>query len=300
MRRAASWIVQAAIAALAVSAPAMADCNAQISKAGPISPVAYDPFDGVARSVTFDVEFTNRGNDACTISLAVAGQTPGASRYFKNGADQLRYTVEWSDGSALPNNISSPQGSISLQGGNGKKKTATLRVKVPAGLIGPAKTYTDMLTLRAYKAGTSTRLGSDLTASDSAVVAARAQVNIAGSVSSKFGAFGIDEIDFHTMTTGEIKNAIVQVRATTAVAIGVTSQNKGKLRHKILLADPGVVYTMSLDGVSVNLTSPVTLNRAPPVSLDGSSYPMILTLGSVAGRPAGNYQDCLTITVSPQ
>ncbi|MCE9521905.1 MAG: hypothetical protein K8S25_05670 [Alphaproteobacteria bacterium] len=147
-------------ATLAVSGAAHAaspPCNAQISNAGPIAAISYDPFDGVARDVTFAVEFTNNGADACTLSLAVKSQATGSSRYFKNGAQQLLYVVEWPDGSDFPNDINAPQGSISLPAGVGKTKTITLRVKVPAGLMAPAKTYSDLLSFRAFKAGTSTQ-----------------------------------------------------------------------------------------------------------------------------------------------
>ena len=298
-------ICYALLAVLALTSSAHAtgssSCTAHISSAGPIASVAYDPFDGVARDVSFVVEFTNDSSNACTLSLAVKSQATGSSRYFKNGTDQLRYLVVWPDNSEFPNDLNQPRGSISLQGGVGKTKAVTLRVKVPANLIALAKTYNDLLTFRAYKAGTSTRVGTDRTnVATSAVVEARAQVNIAGALSSHFGTFGVDQIDFNTLTSGETQDSIVQVRATSGVSIAIVSQNLGRLRHKILLSDPGVLYTMRLDGTVINLNAPASINRSPPISLDGASYPMKLQIGHVTGRPAGNYQDMLTITVSPQ
>ncbi|MCE9521904.1 MAG: hypothetical protein K8S25_05665 [Alphaproteobacteria bacterium] len=124
-------------------------------------------------------------------------------------------------------------------------------------------------------------------------------MNIAGASSSHFGSFGVDEIDFQTMTSGETREARVQVRATDDVSIEVASQYSGKLRHKILIADPGVPYTLRLDGTQMNLSGASSIIRNPPVSLDGASYLMQLKLGDVTGRPAGKYQDMLTITVSP-
>jgi hypothetical protein len=51
----------------------------------------------------------------------------------------------------------------------------------------------------------------------------------------------------------------------------------------------------------MNLSDPYdTIVRSPPLSLDGTSYPMVLTIGDVGGKPAGTYKDLLTITVSPQ
>jgi hypothetical protein len=85
------------------------------------------------------------------------------------------------------------------------------------------------------------------------------------------------------------------------VKISVDSQNDGRLKHKVLPSDAGIVYVMRLDGTTLDLSSgPGELLRSPPVSLDGSGYPMQLQVGDVGGRPAGDYKDLLTITVSPQ
>ena len=57
---------------------------------------------------------------------------------------------------------------------------------------------------------------------------------------------------------------------------------------------------MQLDGASVDLSgSSTSLNRSPPISLDGINYPMNLQIGDITGRPAGEYQDTLTINVAP-
>jgi hypothetical protein len=56
---------------------------------------------------------------------------------------------------------------------------------------------------------------------------------------------------------------------------------------------------MRLDNVAIDLQSSTTLHRAPGVSLEGSNYPILVKIGDVAGRPSGDYQDMLTITVSP-
>ena len=294
--------IAAVLALVLATSPALASgspCNAQIGTIAPVPTVAYDPFDGVAKSVTFQVQAVNNGADACTLSLAIASQATGSQRNFKMGAQKLRYLVETPGGDDYENAIDEPRGSITLAGGVGKTKMIDVVVKVPAGLIGPAGTYTDILKFRLYRAG-GNALGPDRTANAAAIVEERAQVNIAGASGYSY-PFGVDRIDFQTLTTGETKNAIVQVRATSAVAIVVQSQNHGRMKHKVLNADPGVPYTMRLDGTTVNLTAAsYAVLRSPPVSLEGVSYPMLLQVGDVSARPAGNYQDLLTITVSPQ
>jgi hypothetical protein len=290
-----------ALCAAALPAHATGTCNATIGAISAVPTVAYDPFDGVSRSVTFSVEFVNHGSADCSLSLAIASQATGSQRYFTNGGNKLRYIVESPGGSDYSNSIQQPRGSYSLSGGNGKTKKIDVEVKVPAGLIAPAGTYNDLLKLRLYRntGGGPVAMGSDRTAAAAAAVEARAQVNIAGASSSSW-PFGVDRIDFSTLTNGETRSAIVQVRATSPVKIAVASQNHGKMKHKVLTADTGVLYSMRLDGALLNLSSGAAeLLRTPAVSLDGANYPMLLQVGDVSGRPAGDYKDLLTISVSP-
>lgn len=292
----------AAVAFLLGAAPQAhaTTCNVSISNISPIPNVVYDPFEGVARTVNYVVSLTNAGADECSVGIAISSPPPGSPRTFKNGAATLRYLLEWPGGAIFQNNIAAPIGTVRLLAG--QTRNVTLRVKVEAGLIAPAAAYSDVLTFRLYRSGAGplTQVGIDRTATAGAVVEARAQVNIAGA-SGAFGTpFALSEIAFGTLTTGATKGAIVQVRATSPVAITVSSQNQGKLKHKTLSADPGVPYAMQLDGDAVSLGgSSFSLNRSPPITLDGINYPMSLTIGDVAGRPSGEYRDTLTINVAP-
>ncbi|MEQ1754253.1 MAG: hypothetical protein ABL973_08965 [Micropepsaceae bacterium] len=285
---------------LAFAVNAHAACNVSISNVSPIPNVVYDPFEGLARTVNYTVDFTNSGSDSCSVGLAIASPVQGVPRSFKNGSNELRYTLEWPGGAVFSNNITSPIGSISVSGG--KTKSVTLRVRVGAGLIAPASTYADILTFRLFRvsSGPNVAIGTDRTASAAGVVEPRAQVNIAGA-SGAFGApFALDRLDFGTLTLGAVRSAIVQVRATAPVSINVTSANLGKLKHVTLKTDPGVPYSLQIDGASVPLgSSGAAITRSPPITLDGVNYPMSVQVGDVVGRPSGNYQDTLTVNVSP-
>jgi hypothetical protein len=289
----------ATLAAVSENANA-ATCNVSISNISPIPNVVYDPFEGVARSVNYTVTFSNAGPDTCSVGLAISSPPVGTLRTFKNGTNSLRYVLEWPGGAVFANSITSPLGTVAVNAGG--TQSVTLRVKVAAGLIAPAATYSDLLTFRAYRTGSSpiVQVGTDRTATAGAVVEARAQVNIAGT-SGTFGSpFALDRIDFGTLASGTSRNAIVQVRATSPVSITVASLNHGRLKHKVLTSDSGVPYAMQLDGASVDLSgTSSTLSRNPPITLDGINYPMNLQIGTVTGRPAGEYQDTLTINVSP-
>jgi hypothetical protein len=296
-------VVVALLAWVILAAPAYAtggggsSCNATIGTISAIPTVVYDPFDGVSASVIFTVEAVNQSSEPCNLSLAIESAGSSSTRYFRKVSDKLRYVVEDTDGDDYENDIDEPRGWHSLQGGVGKTKIITVKVKVPSGLISPAGNYSNTLSLRLYRAGGSA-LGTVRTATANALVEERAQVNIAGA-SGSWGAWSVDELDFNNLNTGETRSARVQVRATTGVTIHVVSQNKGKLKHNTLAAL--VPYAMKLNNVTMMLDpGPAETDVAPPVSLDGSSYPMVVTIGDVSGRPSGTYKDLLTITVTPE
>lgn len=294
----------ALFAALALAAPqtASAACNAEIQSIEPVPTIVYDPFDNDTEKEDFKVTVRNKGNDACTLSLAVAGTAAGSQRYYTSGASQLAYQAETPDGVPYPNAITAPFGITTLQGGNGREKDIKVQLRVQKGLIAGAGSYADTLTFRLFDAAGSTpvQLGSDRTAPAAARIEARAQLNIAGT-SGSFGAFELDEIDFGALATGTTRNAVVQVRATRPVAITVSSENLGQLKHEDLPAATGVPYALRLDTDVVNLMAgPYTLSRTPDLSLNGTNFPMMVTITDTAGRAAGAYKDRLTITVTPQ
>jgi hypothetical protein len=62
-----------------------------------------------------------------------------------------------------------------------------------------------------------------------------------------------------------------------------------------------VPYALSLAGVVGDLaTGPFSVERTPRLDLSGDNYPLIVTIGGLAGRVAGQYQDILTISVVPR
>ena len=287
----------AATPAFATGGGGSSSCNASIGTISAVPTVVYDPFDGVSASVVCTVDAVNQSSEPCNLSLAVASAGSSGTRYFRRMGDKLRYVVETPDGDDYENDLDEPRGWHSLQGGVGKTKLITVKVKVPSGLIAPAGDYSNMLSFKLYRAGGG-GLGTVATAPANAVVEERAQVNIAGA-SGSWGAWSVDELDFNTLNTGEIRSARVQVRATSGVTIQVVSQNKGKLKHKTLAAE--VPYALKLNNVTMTLDpGPAETDVSPPVSLDGTSYPMVVTIGDVSGRPSGTYKDLLTITVTPE
>lgn len=128
-------------------------------------------------------------------------------------------------------------------------------------------------------------------------VPARAQVNIAGA-SGRFGASHASVIDFGPLTSGAHRRAFVQVRANTGIFAQISSKNHGVLQNDTWPGASPISYSMSLDGIPVDLSLKATEALNPPPTIDGLSLPMDLTIGSVEGKMAGIYSDVITIEVS--
>ena len=304
MRTSSTACAAAMLLALSALEPraALAACNASIESIDAVPTIDYEPFANSQKSEDFEVEVRNDGNQECVVALAIASGTTGGQRFYRKGTDELAYEVLTENGSEYSNAIDAPAGSTRLEGGIGEDAEITVTLRIPAGLVSPAGTYEDTLRLRLFdvSGATPVPLGPERTIPASARIQARAQLNIAGT-SGKFGAFEIDELDFGDMTTGATRDAVVQVRATSQVAITLSSSNLGVLKHTSLPDATGVPYTLTVDQTPVDLTgSTAPILRTPDLTLDGNSYPMRVTIGNTTGRAAGNYKDRITISVMPQ
>jgi spore coat protein U-like protein len=289
--------------ALAFVSPAYghSGCNAQLADVEDIDDIQYDPFQGVTVAVSFNVTFQNNDSVSCVLGVAVSREGNDGQRQLKKGSNQLLYTLKAPGGIEVPNSLSSPIGQLTVAAG--KRASLRLKLEVPAGQIGQAGEYRDTLVLRGYSmdGGVSPLGGGDRVEHAEANVASRAQVNIAGAAGSFGVPFAVDTIDFGNMVTGAERNAFVQIRATDDVTITVTSQNHGKLLHTSLKQQTGnVAYMLKLDSQALNLGyGSASIDRHPPITLDGISYPLSVRIGNVSGLLAGTYQDLVTVSVCP-
>lgn len=133
------------------------------------------------------------------------------------------------------------------------------------------------------------------------IVEPKLQVNVAGTQSQKRTKSGsrMPSIDFGELESGESRRVFVQVRGNAPALITVSSENKGTLQAP---DDPDmkVNYSIRLDNEPSSLNAPLTIHRPVAPNLRGSSYPMVVTVGDVAGAFSGAYQDIIMIEVRPQ
>jgi hypothetical protein len=292
------------LAATVGTTAAWAECRVAFAGSAGTPVVQYDPFRGEVGRARIALRLrVEDGSSPCQLGILAFNSSPGNTRQFSLGGGGLLYRLLTSDGIEIPNSGTGVGVPLNLVGADASE--VTLQIEVSAGQIGPAGLYMDQLTLRLTDLSNGgVQLGPDVSALATAAIDSRAQVNIAGSSAAPASArFATARLDFGTLSQGEERSAIVQVRATAPVSISVTSVQGGVMRRaRSPHNEPGLTYELILDGELLNLDlMPAAIQRTPPLQLEGGSYSLSVRItGDPTALPAGDYQDLLTIDVVPQ
>lgn len=303
------WVTAAVVLLVGIAtgpAPAQAACKGGLT-AGGAPVVSYDPFEGeVVVTATLDA---SRNNTSCTPALAITSAAGdgglGADRVARQGSATLGYSITDPSGQIYRNQ----QGAALpiVLPSQSQPATQTIRVRVAGGLMAHVGTYTDTLQISLVDLE---RAGELITPDQGMVntiavpvtitVSSKAQVNIAGS-SGAFGTFAIAALDFGELQRGTIRNAFVQVRATSGMRITVASANSGALVRLGTSYQSRVPYALRLGGADLPLAAGAqSLHVDQPATVQGSNLPLAVELtGATDGLPAGTYQDVITVDVVP-
>lgn len=276
-------------------------CAAWLERISGEPVVQFDPFSGQAGLITLDLAVRGTDGAPCRLGLNVVSAREGSIRQTDaTPLGSLTYVVESVEGAEFVNQAGNVQ-PLALYGGQ-----ARLRLRVPARQMVGAGDYPDQLTLQLVdldsgQALPESRLRLPLTIA----VPARAEANIAGAVGSfPTSPFATTQMDFGELEQGESRTAWLQVRATKAVSIRIESQNRGQMRRINAASgggEGGLAYGLQVAGRPVELGAGAqTITGRPPITLDGESYPMVVTITGAPGTlPAGHYQDIVSIDVTP-
>lgn len=101
-------------------------------------------------------------------------------------------------------------------------------------------------------------------------------------------------LDFGRLTTGETKHFRIEVRTNAGYDIALESENRGALRLADAAASSSVPYTLSLDGLALDLGAAVFL----PFSTARPSHRFAVTIGRIGNALSGRYQDNILVTVT--
>jgi hypothetical protein len=290
------WLPGAAIVlGLAMPVAAFA-CDVRIGTLV-ASPIAYDPFgmtpgEGSLRTTVDLVE----GTDCeATVALVDDASAPLRTIRFGDATRPLVYRIEVQPGDGVVAGLSPDLSTVRLTTAR-PRVTIVWRLLVDQDSVIAAGEYS-----RIVQAMLRTLDAADTFSARSTLLLrsiARAQANFAGTSSGFASGTSAQAIDLGTLTTGEQRTAMLQVRANTVAHLLVVSANTGHL----VGSDSGqarIPYGLAIDGAPVDLSGPSSRTIAPPLTIDGVALELRVTVGEVAGMPSGRYSDTITIDVSP-
>jgi hypothetical protein len=290
-------------AGLAVATPATsAECSARFGTVdGPaFTQRGYDIFAAEPLRGSAGIEVVNPGGGSCRVIVTLSSERAGARR-LRGGGEGLRYLIRRdAPRPELVENLSSPARSGVLRAGLGPQERASfpLRLEVPEGQIVAAGAYAELVTATLYNAPTLAVLARRELRVET-VVTARADV----SLSTRRTGFDLsrtyDVLDLGRLETGERGTAYLRVRASSAFALALSSENGGRL-----VRDRGgdaIAYELRLDGQAIALgrTAREVRSGPRPTPPDGVAFTVEVVVGDVARRRAGVYRDLLRVRVRP-
>ena len=102
------------------------------------------------------------------------------------------------------------------------------------------------------------------------------------------------DLSFGEVSAGSVIRTAVFYQSNAAASITIQSQNRGRLLHTGQAAAAAIPYTLSYDGVPINLTTATQISR-PFRGLLAVREEMVLTVAPGLNRFAGDYRDVLTL-----
>jgi spore coat protein U-like protein len=267
-----------------------------------VARLLHDPFAGIQDKAAIELKFTPR-NKGCAAGVAVGGAGTSTQRALLGTGGTLTYELQIR-GTTLRNTLDQPTMTVMTNPNQSGETSELLNIILPSAQFAKAGTYRDQVRLRLFHIvnGVPQRHGEDLLLSIEIDIPARAQINLSGSSSPVFGSLGGTGLNFGELVQGKEREAYLQVRATTAVMLTLSSQNGSKLKHRSEIGDgASIPYGLAVDGQPIDLASgPKRIDRAPIGGLGADNYRMVAKIIEIEGKLAGEYTDTITIVVEPK
>lgn len=168
------------------------------------------------------------------------------------------------------------------------------RISIPPGHVARAGLYRDNLL---FQLRTVDRILDEREIDIRVRVLPQASIAVGGSARGGFSAAHGASLNFGELATGKERRAFLFVQANSAYALQLSSENGGAMRR---VGDGAphskIAYTASLDGQWIDLSAPV-MARGRGNFIAQAPYALSARVGSVEGKPAGEYRDVITVNV---
>ena len=161
--------------------------------------------------------------------------------------------------------------------------------------------YSDNYTLRLYKGTPSSyTLEDQATMNVTFTAPKKTDIALVDSGASFNVADTTQTMNFGNMSAGTQRTSDLIVKYNAGCTLLASSQNNGSMKHTT--QNQLIAYTMVINGFTINLAgtsgSPRSILSGSGVSpADGDVNPIVVTVGSVAGKSPGTYTDTITFTV---
>lgn len=281
--------------AFGCASPVLAqDCDLTAGASGSGLQNIYDPFAPQNTVVDLRINVSNAGSDTCQARFFVA--PTGGQPQLSAAGSTMTYRVEGMNSGSSPGEY----GPFAVQVPPGGSQNLSIQFTVQAQQVVPVGFYTGMLTLRGEDPSNHSIPIGGTVPTITMAVPARSEISISGAPSPNLSSVGMAPatINFPDAQTGQIGRVYVNVWANANVLVSLTSENGGALKNLAAPSLPPIAYTATFDGASLPLTSVQTLTRTPPLSVQGASYELAITLGDVSRAYAGRYRDRITVDVN--
>lgn len=265
----------------------------------------YEPFSGLPASETFTLEIRNRSSREPEpeeldkqYELRISPSSGFDFRLSAASEGEVPLSLMAVDSFAFEQRNGAYIHSIGYSVLSDKNTQLGYTVIIPAHVWASPGSYAVSLDIVLVNALDDSDVLASTTVDVLATVNPKLQANLAGQVSSFEEGVDVAIVDFGALETGESKRLFIQVRGNSPALISLSSENQGAMVHNV---NPKwrVDYSVTVDGQSSDLSSPLELERPIKRNFRGSAYPMDITVGDVTGRFAGKYQDVITIDVNP-
>jgi hypothetical protein len=277
---------------------AYAACRGQITSGTHISgKTAYDPFNPLGVTDNYRITIANTGTETCNYELIFRSK---GSEPMLGG--KLTYTLTDTSGAPLFTNVPvemAPAVRTKTAIAPGASAQIEFLVKIARGQFAAPAMLEDTPHIELYALDENGRPVASLL--QEALLQINYNVDRVFSVNVKGTSASIATVHFGTLTKGAMRTVEIQARSNLTYQLDVASDNHGALvlTPKVAGQDWRVGYTATLGGQALDLRDGTSLHDLQP-TMPGvdASYPLTVTIGDVAQKRAGRYEDVITITIN--
>ncbi len=259
----------------------------------------YNPFAAAGSSEAERFEVVHQG-EPCPFFVTFSADAGGGEyRALRGPAGGLGYEIYRSSRradilTALP--AARDQNLLSGAFARGQaKRRLDYHLFVAPGQGVPPGGYQDAVKVAVYEGDlTSYRLADTRTVKIRTQVAAVVEVSLIDGRGRRDLAGARSILDFGRLETGETKHFRIDVKTNSGYDITLESENRGALRLVDATAPSRVPYTLSLNGLALDLSATVSL----PFSAARPSHRFAVTIGRIRNTLSGRYRDTILLTVT--